>query len=137
MITFELALESTPELVALWDEAMSTSESTRGAADLRTSVGEGSETGDLLSYLIDARRVWVATYEGTIESFVILEGHVIQAIYVAVSHRRRGIARSVLHELAASASPPRDAWALPGDRATKSLYESVGWKARLLTMHAE
>ena len=26
------------------------------------------------------------------------------------------------------------AWALPGDRATKSLYESVGWKARLLTM---
>jgi hypothetical protein len=27
-----------------------------------------------------------------------------------------------------------DAYALPGDRAMKSLYESIGWKARLLTM---
>lgn len=28
-----------------------------------------------------------------------------------------------------------DAWALPGDRATKNFFESFGLKARLLTAH--
>ena len=30
-----------------------------------------------------------------------------------------------------------DAWALPGDRATKNFFESFGLKARLLTAHRE
>jgi hypothetical protein len=30
-----------------------------------------------------------------------------------------------------------DAGALPGERATKSFFESAGFKARLITMHRE
>jgi hypothetical protein len=43
----------------------------------------------------------------------------------------------MLNELRAMATPPLDAFALPGDRAMKSLYESIGWKARLITMRGE
>jgi hypothetical protein len=43
----------------------------------------------------------------------------------------------MLNAMAQSANPPVDGLALPGDRATKSLYESFGWKARLLTMRGE
>jgi len=48
--------------------------------------------------------------------------------------RRRGIASAFIVALRASGVEVVDARALPGDRGTKSLFESLGWKARLLTM---
>ena len=45
--------------------------------------------------------------------------------------------RQLLHELVVGENPPKDGYALPGDRGMKSLYESLGWKARLLTMRGE
>ncbi|HUX04196.1 MAG TPA: hypothetical protein VMV53_04735 [Acidimicrobiales bacterium] len=136
-ITLERVTEADTELVALWNEAISDSGSMRGIEALRTSAGEGIAPDELLPLLVSRGRVWAATHEGRVKSFVILHERVIQALYVAVAHRRQGIARLVLGALGTTSTPPIDAWALPGDRATKSLYESMGWKARLLTMRAE
>jgi GNAT superfamily N-acetyltransferase len=61
----------------------------------------------------------------------------VEAVYVIESHRRRGVARALLNAVMGARREVLDAYALPGDRATKSLYESFGWKARLLTMRAE
>ena len=51
--------------------------------------------------------------------------------------RRERVATTLLHALVAGERPPKDGYALPGDRGMKSLYESLGWKARLLTMRGE
>jgi GNAT superfamily N-acetyltransferase len=67
----------------------------------------------------------------------VLSGDLIEIIYVTPSRRRQGIAKGVLASLLGRENPPRDAYALPGDRATKSLYESARWKARLLTMRGD
>lgn len=136
-VTLDRVSEPDAQLIALWDEAMSDSASMRGIEALQASAGEGIAPEDLLGSLVDQGRVWVATHEGQVKSFVVLQDRVIQALYVALSYRRHGIARLVLEALGAMGTPPLDAWALPGDRATKSLYESIGWKARLLTMRAE
>ena len=58
----------------------------------------------------------------------------MEAIYVAHDFRRQKIATTLVRALLSGDSAPVDAYALPGDRAMKSLYESIGWKARLLTM---
>ena len=68
---------------------------------------------------------------------LLLSNHVVKAVYVRPEDRRMGRARTALQQLLDSPNPPRDAFALPGDRATKSLYESLGWKARLLTMRGD
>jgi ribosomal protein S18 acetylase RimI-like enzyme len=41
----------------------------------------------------------------------------------------------VVEELRAAGCGGVDAWALPGDRATKNFFETFGLKARLLTAH--
>ncbi len=41
----------------------------------------------------------------------------------------------VVDELRAAGCRGVDAWALPGDRATKNFFETFGLKARLLTAH--
>ena len=41
----------------------------------------------------------------------------------------------VVHDLTERGCVGVDAWALPGDRATKNFFESFGLKARLLTAH--
>jgi GNAT superfamily N-acetyltransferase len=58
-------------------------------------------------------------------------------IYVYQQYRRSKLATALLRKLGEAEFCPIDAWVLPGDRATKSLYESVGWKARRLTMSGE
>jgi GNAT superfamily N-acetyltransferase len=60
----------------------------------------------------------------------------ITGLYVAPVHRRGGVGLSLLR-FAASECGARDGWALPGDRATKSLYEKAGWRARRLTMSGD
>jgi GNAT superfamily N-acetyltransferase len=86
---------------------------------------------------VDAGLVWVAEDAGEIIAGVLVRDRCVRVIWVQAAHRRQRIATALLDALLKSDDPPHDAWALPGDRATKSLYESVGWKARLLTMRGE
>jgi GNAT superfamily N-acetyltransferase len=81
-----------------------------------------------------AGHVWIAQRDTEIVAGALVRDRCVQAIWVQPSLRRHKIATTLLAALLTSENPPVDAWALPGDRATKSLYESVGWKARLLTM---
>lgn len=92
------------------------------------------QTRTAIALAVEERRVWVAMIDDEIVAGALVREGCVQAIWVEHALRRRGIATSLLREVLDGDSPPHDAWALPGDRATKSLYESVGWKARLLTM---
>jgi GNAT superfamily N-acetyltransferase len=83
---------------------------------------------------VRAGDVWVALEGEQVVAGALVREGCVQAIWVLPGHRRRRVATSILQWLLNSDAAPVDAWALPGDRATKSLYESVGWKARLLTM---
>jgi len=87
--------------------------------------------------LVSHGALWGAIEDGRPVAFAIVRDAVVEAVYVAPPARRRGVATQVLTTLLALSDPPLDAYALPGDRATKSLYESIGWKARLLTMRGE
>ena len=62
---------------------------------------------------------------------------VILGVFVGPGHRRHHVAKKILRHIVERHVQPTDAWVLPGDRASKSLYESVGWKARRLTMSGE
>ncbi len=81
---------------------------------------------------------WWFSREGHEDCCVALvRARCVNVVLVTHALRRAGHGRALLTSLIASVDGPRDGWALPGDRATKSLYEAVGWKARLLTMSGE
>lgn len=92
---------------------------------------------NLLGEEVDAGHLWVAQRAGEFVAGALVDDECVRAIWVRPDCRRQRIATRLLEAILADDQPPRDAWALPGDRATKSLYESVGWKARLLTMRGE
>lgn len=109
----------------------------RGGEELLATIrGEGPAT-DLLDYLIKAGRLWLASDGDVLKGLVVCHDRVVQMLYVDSRYRREGVARVMVESLRSLANTPLDAYALPGDRATKSLYESFGWKARLLTMRGE
>lgn len=132
-----LATESTAPLEGLWSLAVTTVADTRGGEALLATISGGVPLADLLGHLICGKYVWTGLHDEELMAFAIVRHDVIEALYVPVAFRRRGVARSMLESLHALAQPPIDALALPGDRGTKSLYESFGWKARLLTMRAD
>jgi GNAT superfamily N-acetyltransferase len=63
----------------------------------------------------------------------------VDACYVARDARRGGLGRALVEALVSwfddTGCRGVDVPALPGDRATKSLLEAAGFKARLITMH--
>ena len=67
-----------------------------------------------------------------------LRGRVLLC-YVEESARGIGLGQllleAVLEDLRAAGCSSVDAWALPGDRATKNHFERAGFRARLLTLH--
>jgi hypothetical protein len=62
---------------------------------------------------------------------------VVEGVFVDPRRRRQHVATELLRAVTMGEGAPRDGYALPGDRGMKSLYESLGWKARLLTMRGE
>ena len=78
-----------------------------------------------LSLCVGQGRVWVALKDEQIVGATLIRHNCVQVIWVVPSQRRQGIARTMLRALLNSEETVSDAWALPGDRATKSLYESV------------
>jgi GNAT superfamily N-acetyltransferase len=98
--------------------------------DAATLAGALVERGDVLVASDDAGLCGVIA--------VLTVGRpCVVGLYVTHSARRRGIATALLQAVFDVDEPPRDAWALPGDRAMKSLFEQLGWRARRLTMSAE
>ena len=128
----ERALSRSDELLKLFEEAVAGVHRQRGGEAFLESLGVDETTLDVL---LKEESLWVATSDG-LQGFGVCSRRVIMGIYVGSSQRRQGIGRALANEMMRACSPV-DAYALPGDRAMKSLYESFGWKARLLTMRAE
>jgi GNAT superfamily N-acetyltransferase len=122
----------------LTDAAYSRAQSARGGRALLTQLWGSDVDRDAVRAAVAveaaAGHVWVALRSDEIIAGALVGAGCVRAIWVQPAFRRHRVASTLLSALATSDTPPQDAWALPGDRATKSLYESVGWKARLLTM---
>ncbi len=129
-MTLSRPRELDPDTARFVAEAQSELAAHRGGAALIEDLGS-------VEAVCGRSGLVLARQDGVPVAVAISEGGVLKALYVAPGRRRAGVARSLLMRLLASPDPPRDGWSLPGDRATKSLYESLGWKARLLTMRAE
>ncbi len=109
----------------------------RGGLELLTAIRRGRTDEELQDDLVAVGGLWLLEDEKRLRGFAICQDRNVEAIYVEPTFRRHGGASTLLAALLALEEPPLDAFALPGDRATKSLYESIGWKARLLTMRGE
>ncbi len=131
------ATRTTDELLALWELACKRLLSHRGGVELYSSIRRDLPSGELLETLVDAGHVWTVDVEGTLLGFAVVRDHVVEAIFVHHDRRRQKVATTLLSALVLSSAAPKDGFALPGDRGMKSLYESFGWKARLLTMRGE
>lgn len=135
-MNLEIVREPTASLRTMWNAALHHVLQHRGGSALVATVAENVELDSLLAHLSASGYVWAAEAEGVLQGFVVVRRAVIEALYVSPPHRRQGVARQILTDLQEVGPAPVDALTLPGDRGTKSLYESFGWKARLLTMRA-
>jgi GNAT superfamily N-acetyltransferase len=133
----EQATETTDELLALWEHACKRLLSHRGGVELYSSIRRDAPSGSLLETLVDLGHVWTIDTDGRLLGFAVVREHVVEEIFVEQASRRQRVATTLLEALVLSSAAPKDGFALPGDRGMKSLYESFGWKARLLTMRGE
>lgn len=115
------------------DEAFESLESDRGGKALLDQIGARDVT-EFCQDLASTGGLWSGFLGDELVAWALIQDQIILTIYVLPSFRKQGIARAFINHLLESDSAPIDAYALPGDRAMKSLYESIGWKARLLTM---
>ncbi|HEY5437372.1 MAG TPA: GNAT family N-acetyltransferase [Acidimicrobiales bacterium] len=129
--------EVTTDLEQLWHAALKRMESHRGGPELLATIRGDVASEDLLETLVDEGAVWTIGNDEHLAGFAVVRHGVVEGLFVTPNSRRQHVATSLLNELVASGDPPRDGFALPGDRGMKSLYESFGWKARLLTMRGE
>ena len=128
-----LAEGVTPELEELWSRALHDIRAKRGGVALLATLCGATPQDQLLSMAVTSSSLWIY-HDDALKGFALCRAQLIEAVYVAPDFRRQKIATALVRRLLSSAAPPVDAYALPGDRAMKSLYESIGWKARLLTM---
>jgi GNAT superfamily N-acetyltransferase len=133
----QVARTISPALLALMVMAEKGLRAHRGGTQLLATMRGDRTTDEYLDHLIDERALWILENDGVVQGFAIYRGELIEALYVVPSARRGGCAKLMLRTLLALENPPKDAYALPGDRGTKSIYESIGWKARLLTMRGD
>ena len=120
-------------LAEVWRGALKDVAARRGGPRYLEDLLGGVEPDAKFAALADAGALWC----DDASSFVVVVDRVILALYVLPRNRRQGRGRALVNFARSDEPRARDALALPGDRATKSLYESVGWKARLLTLGDE
>ncbi len=132
-----LARSVSHDLLSLINLAAKESAGQRGGSILLSRIVGERTLEELAHEVVAFGELFVAHDASTVVGFALCRQDVIETIYVESSWRRQGVGRSLLESVVASHERILDAYALPGDRATKSLYESFGWKARLLTMRAE
>ena len=137
MTTVTLVTGVTPELAELFEHAHRDVLAKRGGTELLATLAGPTSERELLSNAVAARSVWTVSDDGELKGFAICRQRIVEAVYVAHDCRRQKVATTLVRALLALDPPPLDAYALPGDRGMKSLYESLGWKARLLTMRGE
>ena len=123
-------------LIGLWGDAARECAQHRGGAALLGDLRDGRDDDAVLRGALAAGQLWISVEAGGPVGFAWCRDGVIAALFVTPGERRRGHGRSLVRALLDGTTPPTDGYALPGDRASKSLYESIGWKARLLTMRA-
>jgi GNAT superfamily N-acetyltransferase len=136
-VNVEVARVASPALEALLERAHSAAGEQRGGTLLVETIMAGRTVSGLLNDAVSLGTLVVARDGELPVGFALVARGVLEAVFVDDAFRRRGVARGLVNALIASQREVLDAYALPGDRATKSLYESFGWKARLLTMRAE
>jgi GNAT superfamily N-acetyltransferase len=125
------------ELRALWDHALKRLAGHRGGPELYNTIRRDVDDDALLEHVVAIGALWTIGDEGGLLGFALVRDDVVEGVFIQHDRRRQRVATTLLQELVAGESPPRDGYALPGDRGMKSLYESLGWKARLLTMRGE
>jgi Acetyltransferase (GNAT) domain len=133
-LNVSLATSVTPELESLWGHARHDVLAKRGGVALMTTLLGSVPEDDLLAHVVTTSSLWTCDVDGELVGLCLCRFDVIEAVYVTHDRRRQKVATTLVKALLEGSMPPLDAYALPGDRATKSLYESLGWKARLLTM---
>jgi GNAT superfamily N-acetyltransferase len=136
-VTLSRVPDLTPEVRDLLADAVAAVNSKRGGRALLHDMRRGSSAEALASTLVRDGALWQERDDDAVVGLCVYRDRIIEALYVVPARRRQGVARSMVSALMALPCAPIDALALPGDRAMKSLYESVGWKARLLTMRGE
>jgi hypothetical protein len=125
------------ELRELWDHARKRLTSHRGGPELYDTIRRGVDDGALLAHVVASGLLWTIGDDEGLVGFALVRDSVVEGVFVDHQRRRQHVATTLLHELVVGENPPKDGYALPGDRGMKSLYESLGWKARLLTMRGE
>jgi hypothetical protein len=127
----------TDELRELWDHARKRLASHRGGPELYDTIRRGVDDDALLAHVVDSGALWTIGDDEGLLGFALVRDEIVEGVFVDHQRRRQRVATTLLHELVVGENPPKDGYALPGDRGMKSLYESLGWKARLLTMRGE
>jgi GNAT superfamily N-acetyltransferase len=138
----ERASDADRDLLSLYLEAIEHVTHQRGGPgllrDIAGAIGDADPSLQL-DRLVAGRAAYICREGSDIVGFAATDmaGDTILAVYVVPERRRRGAATALVTSVIESSPSAGDAWVLPGDRATKSLYEKAGWKARRLTMSAE
>lgn len=128
------ATQVSDELVDLFTHAIDAASHHRGGKAMLASILADQEPESFLRLAIARNEVWISRAGESLSGFVLCRNGLIETVYVSKAFRRQGIATQLVKAVIEAHPQPLDASALPGDRATKSFYESLGWKARLLTM---
>lgn len=119
---------------------------TRGAdvaverpADLSTLVARWVAGGDHRLVVGSIDEVPVGVAAGTLTGSARDRLGLVECCYVEPGARQVGLGTALMADLVAWFADRGcrgvDAWALPGDRATKQLLEAAGLSARLLVLH--
>lgn len=124
----------TDELRALFKHATDAASNHRGGTAMLRSILADQEPEAFLRGVIARTELWTAHDGASLIAFALCRNGLLEAVYVQKLSRRHGVGTALVRTILTAVSKPVDAYALPGDRATKSFYESLGWKARLLTM---
>jgi GNAT superfamily N-acetyltransferase len=136
-VIVEVVRTPTASLESLFQRALDEATNQRGGALLTETVLAGRTTRQVLAEAVKLGSLVGARNGEVTVGFALVSHGVVIVVFVDRDFRRQGVARRILNAVIGSHRDVLDAYALPGDRATKSLYESFGWKARLLTMRAE
>lgn len=121
----------------MWDHAIKRLKNHRGGPELYTTIRRDVDEESLLTYVVTSGALWTISDEKRVLGFALVRDEVVEGVFVHHEQRRQRVATTLLRALVAGENAPKDGLALPGDRGMKSLYESLGWKARLLTMRGE
>jgi GNAT superfamily N-acetyltransferase len=136
-VQVDLSHDVTDELRAMWELARTRLESHRGGLELYRTIRRDVDDDGLLAHVVACGALWTISDEMGLLGFALVRDEVVEGVFVDHRRRRQHVATTLLRAVVAGEGAPKDGYALPGDRGMKSLYESFGWKARLLTMRGE